>query len=186
MEEVFRYPEAYIRYLFHFHADRDLFECHEVLEEYWKEHPDKLLGPVWVGFIQLAVGLYHHRRRNFRGARMMLLSGREKLSTHWKQVASLGMDVDRLLRMMAERIDQVEAGEDYTDMNLPVVEEDLITRCHTLCEEEGAKWCALSDMGNVELVERHRRRDRSDVIAARRQAIAEKKAARKSRRSLGD
>ena len=31
------YPEAYIEYLMYFHGNRDYFECHEVLEEYWKE-----------------------------------------------------------------------------------------------------------------------------------------------------
>lgn len=178
MEKNRPYPEAYIRYLFHFHADRDLFECHEVLEEYWKEHPDETLGPIWVGFIQLAVGLYHHRRGNLRGARMMLASGEQKLAQHKLELGPLGLDADRLLRLIAERIAEVEAGSDYTDMNLPVVEDELIAQCHALCEAEGAEWCALSNMGNVELIDRHRRRDRSDVIAARQQAIAEKRAAR--------
>lgn len=32
------YPTAYIKYLFHFHTDRDYFECHELLEEHWKQY----------------------------------------------------------------------------------------------------------------------------------------------------
>lgn len=31
------YPAEYLEYLVYFHADRDYFECHEILEEYWKE-----------------------------------------------------------------------------------------------------------------------------------------------------
>ena len=37
-----QYPEAYTDYLCYFHGARDYFECHEVMEEYWKEHPNVL------------------------------------------------------------------------------------------------------------------------------------------------
>jgi len=33
------YPEPYLEYLIQFHAERDYFECHEILEEYWKSAP---------------------------------------------------------------------------------------------------------------------------------------------------
>lgn len=33
------YPEAYVAFLHEFHTTRDYFECHEILEEYWKEDP---------------------------------------------------------------------------------------------------------------------------------------------------
>ncbi|MCD2486520.1 DUF309 domain-containing protein, partial [Staphylococcus aureus] len=49
------YPKAYIDYLVEFHATRDYFECHEILEEYWKEDPPKKRKRYWVGFIELAV-----------------------------------------------------------------------------------------------------------------------------------
>ena len=54
------YPEAYIDFLVHFHGDRDWFECHERLEEYWKEHPDDPKSDTWVGLIQVAeIGRAH-------------------------------------------------------------------------------------------------------------------------------
>ncbi|WP_460291943.1 DUF309 domain-containing protein, partial [Bacillus cereus] len=33
------YPTEYIQFLIHFHGDYDYFECHEILEEYWKTKP---------------------------------------------------------------------------------------------------------------------------------------------------
>ncbi|WP_205628902.1 DUF309 domain-containing protein, partial [Acinetobacter baumannii] len=51
------YPEALIDYLVYFHADRDFFECHEVLEDYWKSLPKEERSLFWVGLIQIAVGL---------------------------------------------------------------------------------------------------------------------------------
>ncbi|WP_260405419.1 DUF309 domain-containing protein, partial [Paenibacillus sp. 598K] len=64
------YPDDYIQYLIEFHVTRDYFECHELLEEYWKEQPgDDPFYDTWVGLIQIAVSQYHHRRSNHRGAR---------------------------------------------------------------------------------------------------------------------
>ncbi|UZN00489.1 DUF309 domain-containing protein [Lysinibacillus sp. MHQ-1] len=49
-------------------AIRIFFECHEVLEEYWKEiAPGDKMHPL-VGYVQLATGLYHWRRGNDTGA----------------------------------------------------------------------------------------------------------------------
>lgn len=33
------YPTEYIQFLIHFHGDYDYFECHEILEGYWKTKP---------------------------------------------------------------------------------------------------------------------------------------------------
>ncbi len=49
------YPEAYVAFLHEFHTTRDYFECHEILEEYWKEDPPEQRKEYWVGLIQLAV-----------------------------------------------------------------------------------------------------------------------------------
>ena len=58
------FPQKYIEYLVHFHGDRDYFECHEILEEYWKKIDNGNKESIWVGLIQLAVANYHHRRKN--------------------------------------------------------------------------------------------------------------------------
>ncbi|WJH34118.1 DUF309 domain-containing protein [Paenibacillus sp. CC-CFT747] len=74
------YPEEYRAYLVYFHAERDYFECHEILEEYWKSNPQDPLAPAWVGLIQLAVGLYHERRSNTSGALKMLNGANSRLT----------------------------------------------------------------------------------------------------------
>lgn len=57
MINIVNYPQAYIEYLEYYHGARDYFECHEVLEEYWKENPSSPLSAAWVGLIQLAVAM---------------------------------------------------------------------------------------------------------------------------------
>lgn len=54
------YPKAYIEYLVHFHSDRDYFECHEILEEHWKQDGR---NKGWLVLIQTAVAFYHYRDR---------------------------------------------------------------------------------------------------------------------------
>ncbi|WP_218197281.1 DUF309 domain-containing protein, partial [Pseudomonas sp. 2995-1] len=58
------YPDAYIEYLIEFHGTRDYFECHEIMEEYWKKNKEKH----WHTLIQLAVAIYHERQHNYDGS----------------------------------------------------------------------------------------------------------------------
>ncbi len=66
------YPKAYVAFLHEFHTTRDYFECHEILEEFWKEDPPDQRKKYWVGLIQLAVALYHQRRGNGKGAKRLI------------------------------------------------------------------------------------------------------------------
>ncbi|HEY3307759.1 MAG TPA: DUF309 domain-containing protein [Desulfuromonadaceae bacterium] len=58
---------------------QEWFECHETLEELWvgSEGEER---DFYQGILQVAVGLLHWRRGNFKGAVLLLTSGAEKLS----------------------------------------------------------------------------------------------------------
>ena len=102
------YPEAWLDYLFEFHATRDYFECHEILEEYWKSVPegDPDRG-VWVGLIQLAVALYHHRRGNRAGALKMYRGAAARLRP--EALDRLGLDGEATRAIAAEAARRIEA-----------------------------------------------------------------------------
>ncbi|MFD2612118.1 DUF309 domain-containing protein [Paenibacillus gansuensis] len=161
-----QYPEAYVRYLIHFHTDRDYFECHEVLEEFWKEHPEDARSELWVGLIQLAVAMYHERRGNCKGAVKMLSSSFNKLIEQG-DVSVLGLNPDRLSKLMKQRLQSYEnRAEDavYRDLELPFMDLQLLKTCR---ERAGEDWNAPSRMNVPELVHKHIMRDRTQVIAAR-------------------
>ena len=86
------YPKEYIQFLTHFNGDRDYFECHEILEEYWKKSNDLKKDSIWVGFILLAVSRYHHRRGNFKGAKRTLEKAMNILSLLDFKQSLLGLD----------------------------------------------------------------------------------------------
>lgn len=158
-----RYPDAYIQYLVQYHAVRDYFECHEILEDYWKDHPNSRYNQTWVMFIQLAVSLYHQRRGNRKGA-IKLLSGAIKRfnETHMRE---LGVNGAQLLAMMKERLYSLQQDERlaYADLDIPLTDPQLLARCRHEADRQGYQWGRASDLSDTQLVNRHLLRDRSEV-----------------------
>ncbi|RJE90143.1 DUF309 domain-containing protein [Paenibacillus sp. 1011MAR3C5] len=168
-----KYPDAYIAYLVEFHATRDYFECHELLEEYWKAHPDDGMGDTWVGLIQIAVGQYHERRGNRRGAAKMYESADGKLAD--EQLVQLGMDARSLRVQLEERRKAVEAGTPFKDIEIKLTDEELLRLCMQACEAGGYSWGTASPAENQALIHRHLLRDRTMVVAAREEALLKKR-----------
>lgn len=113
-------PESYLEYLYLFHIKRDYFECHEVLEDYWKAAPLGERERVWRVLIQIAVALYHYRRHNFTGAEKLIKKARNHLSLCRRELRQLGIDeirLDHILRMLLERL---SSQKGYIAVCLPV------------------------------------------------------------------
>lgn len=173
------YPEAYLDYLFEFHATRDYFECHEILEAYWKSippsDPDR---DVWVGLIQLAVALYHHRGGNSAGAVKMYRGAAMKLRP--ETLDRLGLDGGATRKIAADLARRLEAeGEaaPYRAINLPIRDGALLKQLEDRAHRQGLAWGADDPLEEA-IVRKHALRDRSDVIEARSRAAAAREAAR--------
>lgn len=141
------YPKAYIDYLVEFHATRDYFECHEILEEYWKEDPPKKRKRYWVGFIQLAVALYHHRRQNTAGAKRLMANSIRILQAEHRAVEDLGLDHGRLLELMQSVYEQIETGSAYKSIMLPIKDEKLEEACRIECRKKSIHGDSLVHSG---------------------------------------
>jgi predicted metal-dependent hydrolase len=88
----------------------DYFECHEVLEELWREEPTSL-RLFYQGILQIAVGCYHLTvRHNRRGALSKLQAGLEKLR-QFPAVMHL-VDVEDLRQQVEALGEQVRALSD--------------------------------------------------------------------------
>jgi predicted metal-dependent hydrolase len=164
---MMRYPIAFVQYLVHFHAERDYFECHEVMEEYWKSVPNDPLGPVYVGFIQLAVSMYHHRRGNYKGALKMLRSAERNLTE--SGVKQLGVDYEGLHAAITDRLHALDAGEPvFEDINIPFADKELLAHCLDVCGKQTLQWNKPHDPADAFLHNKHTLRDRSEVVEERR------------------
>jgi uncharacterized protein len=160
------YPSAYIDYLIHFHCDRDFFECHEELEEHWKQDRRGERKEYWVGLIQLAVALYHHRRSNFNGAYRMLSSSINIINSEKEAIIGLGLKFDDLIIIINNRLLEIANKETYTDINLPISDKKLLNRCLAAASEQGLSWGQHSTHDSS-IIHKHTLRDRSDVIEER-------------------
>ncbi|GIN60678.1 hypothetical protein J27TS8_06710 [Robertmurraya siralis] len=163
------YPQEYIEFLVHFHGDRDYFECHEILEEYWKKVDKNNKNSVLVGLILLAVSNYHHRRGNFSGAARTLKKSLMIIEQH--NLDALGLSKEELLILLKARLTHIQERKEYLSMRLPIKDSSLIEACKKSCQQKGVNWCEKSDLSNDEIVHRHLLRDRSEVMIERAQAI---------------
>ncbi|PLT34818.1 DUF309 domain-containing protein [Bacillus sp. V5-8f] len=166
------YPGPYLLYLVHFHGDRDYFECHEVLEEYWKEAAPGERESHWVGLIQVAVSFYHYRRRNVKGALKTMKKAVSILEKKPTEIMNLGMNHKDMLILLFETIDRMNIKADYESIDLPLIEPALIETCKKMCVERRIPWRSKSDLANTQLVNRHSLRDRSDVIQEREHQLS--------------
>lgn len=165
------YPKEYIEYLAHFHGDRDYFECHEVLEEYWKKVDKSNKKSILVGFILFAVSSYHHRRRNFNGAKRTLKKAIEIFNEQRTQLVHYGLSANPFMNVLSEQLISIQNLQDYQSLNLPIHDEELLISCQEACLQKGFTWAQKSDLTNEELIHRHLTRDRSEVIADRNRAL---------------
>jgi len=104
------------------------YDCHETLEDIWRETGAKGDGSTpanfYQGIIKAAAGYHHLLRNNYRGA-VNLLSDTFRLLEPYRPV-SLGVDVERLLadiRASLERIEELgpERLAEFERSRIPVI-----------------------------------------------------------------
>jgi uncharacterized protein len=157
------YPKAWIDYLIHFHTDQDFFECHEVLEEHWKNEGMK--GNGWPGLIQIAVALYHQRRHNMNGAKRMMNSGINRLKEEKDFLAALGLQTAAFLEILEERKKAITHHEKYEPVILPLTE-SVLKKCKEEAIRQGKQW-GKHAAPDEHVIHKHKLRDRTSVIDER-------------------
>ncbi|WP_243386458.1 DUF309 domain-containing protein [Bacillus kexueae] len=161
------FPKPFIQYLYHFHCDRDYFECHEILEEFWKEEDVASRKGYWVAFIQCAVAQYHYRRNNLNGATKMLQNCIRLFAKYEDDVTALGIDYNNLHILLQNQLTAINEGLPYRSIQLPIQDARLLTACQTYAQKRGENWGKESDLSNEFILHKHKLRDRSEVIAER-------------------
>lgn len=165
------YPEAWIDYLIYFHTDQDFFECHEVLEEHWKNKGMK--GNLWPGLIQIAVALYHQRRGNMNGAKRMITSGIQKLYTEKAALVDLGVELKPFFNVVEDRKREIEQQKEFHPISLPITS-DLLKVCLLKTAKTEVDW-NIKDNPDDNIIHKHRLRDRSSIIEERKKQKLHKK-----------
>ncbi|WP_082233947.1 DUF309 domain-containing protein [Halobacillus massiliensis] len=152
------FPYRYVEYLAHFHGTRDYFECHEVLEEHWKETEPHNRDSVWVLLIQLAVSLYHFRRKNYKGAGILVNKTISKISRNEDQLKELGIDPHELERLTLLTKKRIENNSNYISLYLPLTDQALLQETKDLCKKWNVSFWNQSNLKDTKLVHKHKNR----------------------------
>ncbi|GIP04573.1 hypothetical protein J28TS4_29800 [Paenibacillus lautus] len=118
------YEPLYVAYLVYFNRDQDYFECHEVLEELWLAR-DR--DPRYKGLLQVAVGLFHFRNNNVRGAYKMFISAVSRLERYPGD--ELGISMGKLVSEVREYAEQLSSYDvrpfPYRDLTIEIGDTEL-------------------------------------------------------------
>lgn len=167
----YNYPTEYKLFLAHFHGSRDFFECHEILEEYWLEQNRDVR---WLALIQLAVAVYHERQGNVRGSHKLYRKVLAHLSRYPSMFEELSINEPELVSIVQQRLISLEEGGEYVPFNLPVFDQTLLQECRIITDEWRVAWQGDDRNAPAELKFKHRLRDRSEVIEARKESLKSK------------
>ena len=111
---------------------QEFFEQHETLEAIWIHEPDPVRY-LYQGILQVGVGFYHWRQRNWRGAVAKLGQGVAKLQPY--RPACMDIDVERLVRETEAILEQLQhAGLD----GLPSFPPPRLPQVHRLSKPASA------------------------------------------------
>ncbi|MEG0384423.1 MAG: DUF309 domain-containing protein [Solibacillus sp.] len=150
----------FVDYCSYFNGNEDYFECHEVLEEYWKEiAPGEKQHPL-VGYVQLATGLYHWRRGNFVGAERILQKAMAIFEKSDTQPFYEYINKEYLLEHMHISLQRIHGAQHFLAFKLPITDVPLQ---HLVSQ----KITSLPSLSTQFIMNKHMLRDRSDILAAR-------------------
>lgn len=157
------YHPLFLHFIVYFNDNQDYFECHEVLEEYWKMQENFSKEHPLTGYILLATGLYHWRRGNLTGAERTL----NKALARFRQIPERYVDykeevaVDQVIHSIETSLAGVRSDSPFTAFPLPV-SPDLAK------EAEAAKMMLrLLPKDSAAVIHKHMQRDRSDILLQR-------------------
>ncbi|MER1999257.1 MAG: DUF309 domain-containing protein [Lysinibacillus sp.] len=157
----------FIDYCAYFNGNKDYFECHEVLEEFWKEIAPGDKSHVIVGFIQVATSLYHWRRGNVRGAKKSMKSAIDIIRNQKETTYVKIIDGEVFLANCEQALQKMKDNVPYEAFNILFKNAaffDLVTKRISTLPVEDENF----------IHHKHKLRDRSDVILARAIRLAEK------------
>ncbi|MEK5039296.1 DUF309 domain-containing protein [Sporosarcina sp. FSL K6-3457] len=147
----------FVQFMVYFNDNQDYFECHEVLEEYWKSIPNSDKNHPLTSYILLATGMYHWRRGNLAGATRTLRKAEKKLPafpTHYVEE----IDFQQLLANVRYTVKRVEKGLPFESFPFLITSPNL-----QVAVELAQQSMTLLPFGSEAVIHKHMLRDRSDI-----------------------
>ncbi|MCD7036230.1 DUF309 domain-containing protein [Metabacillus sp. GX 13764] len=84
------YPAEYYQFFVSFN-EGDYYTCHDLLEDIWLTDKENLFLK---GLLQMSVAIYHYEYGNVKGARLMMLAGKQYIQPY--RPFYWGIDLERV------------------------------------------------------------------------------------------
>lgn len=163
------FAQQYLDFLFEFHMTRDYFECHEIMETYWKKTKpltDEKCGAV--ALLQLSISLYHWRRKNYDGALYEIKRVYDNLAYTLKDLVEVyNLAALDFAEDISDLVYLIETRQEYYDYNLPLEQPVLSAYCEEF--ELTSSWQAPSPMDDSSVIDHHlpQYRDNQEVYGTK-------------------
>ncbi|WP_438318341.1 DUF309 domain-containing protein [Sporosarcina sp. FA9] len=154
----------FLKFIVYFNENQDYFECHEVLEEYWKSIPNRTKDHPLTAYILLSTGIYHFRRDNKVGAQRTLRKAYSRMETMTVDYPEYtdGIDFNLLCKDINKMLSQLKNDESYRTFKIHIISDELESLVNDL-----QLVLELLPTGSDDVIHKHMLRDRSDILLIR-------------------
>jgi uncharacterized protein len=149
----------FMQFVTYFNEHEDYFECHEVLEEYWKEIAPKDKTHPLTALILLATGMYHWRRDNLSGAERSLSKSIDRIQVNEESAFFEGIHIHHVVKNIQHALEFVQQKKSFEPFQIQIVSQNLKDAIDTQP--------ALIPLIGDHLIHKHMLRDRSEILKAR-------------------
>lgn len=149
----------FLQFILYFNEQQDYFECHEVLEEYWKSVSSNDKSHALTAWILLSTGMYHWRRNNRIGAKRSLENAQKRFTLDPHSEYYSGIDMDDMHRKLKNSIELINKSKEFKPFTLSILSNEL----NQLIQKQQMPFALIGE----ELIHKHMRRDRSEILKAR-------------------
>lgn len=149
----------FVQFIKEFNVIHDYFECHELLEDYWKEIAPRQKSHPLAALILLSTSMYHWRRGNITGAIKTITSSIRRLEETKQSPFYETIDYTKLLDDAKNSLSLMKENQPFKSFSIKIENAQLLTHvnCLEIENTEGLQF----------LIHKHMLRDRSEILKER-------------------
>lgn len=150
---------SFVQFIKEFNESHDYFECHEVLEDYWKEVAPRQKKHALTALILLSTAMYHWRRGNLPGASKTMNTSLQRLHETSNFSIFEMINVEKLKQDMIISFQNIQDSQKFSPFQIQVMDSNLLSLVDSLEIE-------ISEDVQF-LMHKHMLRDRSEILEER-------------------
>lgn len=149
----------FVQFLKEFNETTDYFECHEVLEDYWKEVAPRQKDHPLTALILISTSMYHWRRGNITGAIKTMSTSIKRLIQTSDSSFFETIDYEQILQATTISLALMQKASAFQAFSIQIKDSKLLT----LVNKRKIENREALDY----LIHKHMLRDRSEILEER-------------------